>query len=71
MSRAKPGRSAEWSRALAAVEKTRGALLFQEVYVGERRTSVRLDPLTRNALRDIAAREGIAETTKPGRHLHY
>ena len=42
MSRAKPGRWAEWSHALAAVEETRGALLFQEVYVGERRTSVRL-----------------------------
>lgn len=57
---AKPRRSAAWSRALDAVAKTTtGGLMFHGIYIGNRRTSVRLDAVTWNALREIAAREQI------------
>ncbi len=47
-------------RTLDAVEKTTtGEVTSREIFVGNRRTSARLDALTWNALREIAAREQI------------
>jgi predicted DNA-binding ribbon-helix-helix protein len=59
MTAQKPRRSAAWSRALDAVEKTSGGLIRHNLFLANRRTSLRLDALTWNALREIATHEGV------------